>query len=265
MLVQGNFVESHALHIVEKVIDNLNLVERDGDEETFSEANQIPLGSSVLRIPSINRNDSNSNLKNYYQVGKASMLRDECFAELIVSAMNEPLFDALRNRDQLGYGVSCALRKSCGVLGITITVEYQENRNSAQVIDNKIEEFLINFHENLKLLSDAEFLSAKQSIVALKHISDNDLQKEFNRNWEEIRIGENCFDRNEREAFELESIVVHEVVDFYQKTFLIEARKLSVRVIGNTDFENFDFESSKPNFLNQLREFKNNLDKFWIQ
>lgn len=271
ILIQGNIIESRALCISQVIINNLKIREsEDMKSLTAAEIHQIPLGSSYLKVKSMRQNDKNSVVKNYYQVGKAS-IQNECMAEFLVSVINEPLFDTLRSHEQLGYGVSCTLRRNCGVLGITITVEYQENKNSAEKIDEKIEEFLQNFHKILSEINVEDFSSAKRSIVSLKLIADSELEKEVNRHWEEIRNGDNVFDRNELEAFETENLTKDEIVEFYTKTFLSNKRKLSVQVIGVEKTEGKEKVHKMTNdeekcycrsFVSNVVKFKEHLEIF---
>lgn len=264
ILIQGNIIESRAMYISQVIINNLKIKENtEVNTSSLSEIHQIPLGSSYLKVKSMRQNDKNSVVKNYYQVGKAT-IQNECMAEFLVSVINEPLFDTLRSHEQLGYGVACTLIKNCGVLGVKITVEYQENRNSAEKIDEKIEEFLQNFHKILIEINTDDFLSSKRSIVSLKLIADSELEKEVNRHWEEIRNGENIFDRNELEAFETENLTKDEIVDFYTKTFLSNKRKLSTQVIGDekiVDKMTSDEEKSYcRNFVTNVVKFKEHLE-----
>lgn len=273
MLIQGNIIESRAKYIVQLVNTNMGVREFPASQVTDdSEIFQIPLGTSYLKIKSMRNNDKNSVLKNYYQVGKAT-IHNECLSELLVSVINEPLFNTLRSHEQLGYGVSCTLRKNCGVLGITITVEYQENKNCADVIDRRIQEFLETFYDILKLTSEDDFKSVKRSIMSLKLILDTDLEKEVNRNWDEIRNGENVFDRNELEAFEMETLTKSEIIDFYSDVFLTasKARKLSVQVIGDGNpignqnirkLINSEEKSLRNGFVRELIEFRAKLEIF---
>lgn len=225
--------------------------------EKVSQIYQIPLGSSSVKVKSFRQNDKNSVIKNYYQVGKAT-IQNECLTEFLVCVVSEPLFDTLRSHEQLGYGVACTLRKNEGILGITITVEYQENKNSANVIDMKIEKFLKYFYETLSTISDSDFAAVKRSIVSLKLIADTDLEMEVNRNWDEIRNGENMFDTNELEAAETEKLTKDMVVSFYESIFLSSesSRKLSVQVVGNVNGESKNVKSS---MLQDLNNFKQNL------
>lgn len=270
ILVQGNIDESCANGITQLIITNLSIGKCDTDEKKVCpEIFKIPLGSSYVKVKSLRHNGTNSILKNYYQVGKAT-IHSECMTEFLVGVINEPLFDTLRSHEQLGYGVACSVRKNGGIVGLLITVEYQENKYSAHVIDEKIEEFLRNFFDKLKAMTDKEFSSVKRSIVSLKLIADSDLEKEVNRNWDEVRTGEYVFDRNILEAFEIERLTRENAIKFYDETFLstINARKLSVQVIGNACaafkiIKSLDEEkSSRECFVNDLAKFTENLETF---
>lgn len=255
MLIQGNIIESRALYMTQLIITNMSITKIETSiNEKMSEVYQIPLGCSNFKVKSLRQNDKNSVIKNYYQVGRAT-IQNESLSEFLVSVINEPLFDTLRSHEQLGYGVACTLRKNDGILGILITVEYQENKNSAKVIDLKIEKFLKCFYETLTQISDKDFAAVKRSMVSLKLVADTDLENEVNRNWEEIRNGENLFNKNELEALETEKLSKDLVVNFYENVFLSSksTRKLSVQVTGDNikNVQNCSFKD--------LNEFKQNL------
>lgn len=267
ILVQGNISEQQAMQMTKTIISNLAIEDEVLlTNQNLSEVNKIPVGTSFVKIKSMRHNDLNSIIKNYYQVGK-STIHNECVTEFLVSVLNEPLFDTLRSHEQLGYGVACTLRQNCGILGITITVEYQENKNSAELIDSKIDEFLRNFVEVLQKTNDKDFESAKHSIVSLKLISDSDLEKEVDRNWSEVRNGEYIFDRNKLEALEIEKLSKREIVEFYNKIFLSpsETRKLSVQVKGdgrkNVKMSEDD-KILRNSFVKEINDFKQNLETF---
>lgn len=42
--------------------------------------------------------------------------------------MEEPVFDILRTREQLGYNVNATLRNTFGVLGFSVTVDFQAEK-----------------------------------------------------------------------------------------------------------------------------------------
>lgn len=153
--------------------------------------------------------------------------------------MREPLFNFIRTKEQLGYSVSCSSKKDDNVLGLTITVESQEKRNSSWIVDTKIESFLKGFPAILTKLKEDDFEILKQSIVAQKRSADIDLETEVNRNWNEIREGNYQFERNDIDARQLEILKKADLIIFFKDHFSpVNAKKLSVQVIANADDTN---------------------------
>lgn len=237
VLIQGNIVESRAQYLNAKILQNLKLTKVDEKVET-SLVYQLPLGANVIKLNSMRNNDHNSVIKNYYQIGVGG-IGTECITEFMVSLLTEPLFDILRTHEQLGYGISCCARKNNGMLAITITVEYQENKNSSDVIDEKIEEFLREYQKTLNSINNVDFLAAKRCFLSSKLSHETDLEMEVIRNFEEMRNAEIIFNRNELEAAEIEKIKKEDILEFYNKTFIASesVRKLSIQIIGNSSSE----------------------------
>ncbi len=52
----------------------------------------------------------------------AGTLKSHAVLELLVDIMEEPVFDTLRTKEQLGYTVFAVFRNSFGVLGFSITI-----------------------------------------------------------------------------------------------------------------------------------------------
>lgn len=237
VLIQGNIVESRAQYVNAMILQNLKLSKSLDNHLQIPSAQvyQLPLGANIIKLHSMrSNNDHNSVIKNYYQIGMGS-IKVECLAEFLVSLLTEPLFDILRTHEQLGYGISCCARKNNGMLAITITVEYQENKNSSEIIDEKIEEFLREYESTLNSINDADFSAAKRCFLSSKLSNDTDLEMEVNRNFEEMRNIEVVFNRNELEASAIEGIKKEEIFDFYKRIFISRdsVRKLSTQIIGN--------------------------------
>ena len=70
--------------------------------------------------------------------------------ELLVMLMEEPLFDQLRTREQLGYDVSVSLRDTHAILGFTITVVSQTCNTTVDHVESRILSFLDSFIHKLK-------------------------------------------------------------------------------------------------------------------
>jgi len=82
---------------------------------------QVPVGERCCRVKTFNSEDKNCSTVNYYQCGRASVTKC-CMSELLVQLLDEPAFNALRTREQLGYDVTCQRRTTYNTLGFLITV-----------------------------------------------------------------------------------------------------------------------------------------------
>ena len=91
--------------------------------------NKIPENDTkILRVDTFNPKDNNTLITNYYQFGPGSML-DYMHLEVGCQIMEEPVFDILRTKEQLGYSVFSMLRNTHGILGISVTVNTQVSEN----------------------------------------------------------------------------------------------------------------------------------------
>ena len=273
ILIQGNFTKTQALEITENVLRNLKL-EISSEKTTKNVTiNQIPLGSTYLRVKSIQPNDKNSVIKNYYQVGRFSS-ETECSLELLMKVMREPLFNFIRTQKQLGYSVSCAAKNDQDILGFSITVESQEKRHSAWSVDKKIEEFLHNFQSVLQDTNEEDFETMKHSIAAQKRSPDNSLETEVNRNWIEIKNNKFMFERHEFEARQLEILRKNDLLIFFKDHFSKNTmKKLSIQMIANADDDSDSLlqhgyihlnllTDDKHNTIKNISHFKNSLVMF---
>lgn len=194
--------------------------------------------------------------------------------------MEEPVFNILRTEEQLGYAVHAIVRDNSNVLGFSITIMSQEDKNPMKVVDDKMEDFVMQkMAKILGEIGDEEFETTKQSLIKLKSMIDTDLKAEFSRNWGEITSDEYLFDRREREIGYLSKLQKSDILDFYNKKVKIEnSRKLSVQVIGcnekivslsqEDDLGNHkihleymtDKFDDQHNVISDINEFKNSLE-----
>jgi secreted Zn-dependent insulinase-like peptidase len=273
MLIEGNFTEENALEINSKVAHNLKIEAKNFScKKQRPSAHQIPLGSTYIKVKSLLPNDKNSVIKNYYQIGECNV-EAECLLELLVKTIREPLFNHLRTKEHLGYSVGCSSKNDNDVLGFSITVESQERRNSARLVDAKIEKFLWDFLSILEEMCENEFETVKRSVINQKRLTDIDLESEVNRHWNEIRERKYQFDKSEIQARQMELLNKDALIIFF-KEFLLSSskRKLSTQVLANAGDDdsllqhgflhlNFVSEECGCNVKN-LSQFKETLKSF---
>lgn len=273
MLVQGNFTKSQAMELTQTVVKNFNQDEELSvvrlDLVSDQTTNQVPIGSTYLRVKSLLPRDKNSIIKNYYQIVYPS-IESECLLELLVKVMREPLFNFLRTKEQMGYSVICSSKKDDNAIGLTITVECQEKRHSAYAVDGRIENFLKNFSNVLEDLDEDDFTMMKRSVIVQKLSPDTDLETEVNRNWNEIRENTFQFERLEIQARQLELLRKEDLSIFFKDNFATDSmRKLSTQILANADdddlllqhgFLHLDLMSDdKHNTIKNISQFKKSL------
>lgn len=269
ILIQGNFIRSQAIEIVQNILKNTNVENSDAHKVHKKICNEIPLGVSFLRVKSLLPNDKNSIIKNYYQIGIATV-ETECLLELLIKVMSEPLFNFIRTKQQLGYSVACVTKKDDNILGFAITVETQEKRNPSKMVDQKIETFLKDFSTVLREIKHEDFETIKRSVIAQKRSVDTDLECEVTRNWNEIRESKYQFERSEVKARQLELIKKEDLLVFFNHHLASNLRKLSLQIVANADdgydsllqhgFLHLDLiTDEKQNTIKNIAQFKKSL------
>lgn len=129
--------------------------------------------------------------------------------------IEEPLFDVLRTKEQLGYSVYCTVRDTFGILGYSITVNAQAGKNSTYFVDSRIEAFVRQINKQLKKMSEKKLNPIKRDLIKVKRCGDVDLNEEVGRNWIEIINQDFMFDRNEREALAIEELKLTDIKKFW--------------------------------------------------
>ncbi|XP_045503200.1 nardilysin-like [Colias croceus] len=283
VLMQGNLAWTDAIKISESVLHNIKWEGAPEDELPHIRVHQIPLGERTVRVMSLNPSSTNSIVTNYYQA-EATTAKDTATLEVLMMLMEEPVFDVLRTKEQLGYSVFSMLRYTFGVLGFSVTVNTQRDKFSVSHVDARVEAFLKKFVRDMRKLSERALSAARHSLVQLKHTTDYELKEEVERNWREIVTGEYKFQRLFSEAEAIEKVKVSDIKSWIERHFATgnrsQFRKLSVQIMGylphiganvtesGKDYDLHYLDASNPigdnvendtNFITDIGEFKKQL------
>ncbi|KAH8413928.1 hypothetical protein KR009_007834 [Drosophila setifemur] len=230
-LIQGNFTEEQAKNLMEKVLSTYNSEKTDNLSALDNSLLQLPLGSHYLRVRALNKDDTNTIVTNYYQIGPSN-LELECIMDLIELFVEEPFFNQLRTHEQLGYSLGIHQRIGYGILAYVITINTQETKHKAEYVERRIESFRSRIPELLSQMSDDEFTDVRETLIRGKKVGDTSLDEEVMRNWSEIVTMEYFFNRMEMQIQTLRTITKQKVLDFLYDYEINNLRKLSVQVIG---------------------------------
>uniref|UniRef100_A0A671SPZ8 Nardilysin-like n=1 Tax=Sinocyclocheilus anshuiensis TaxID=1608454 RepID=A0A671SPZ8_9TELE len=221
-LVQGNFTST--VSFLTFYIHKLSV-----EVPVLFRVVELPQKHHLCKVKSLNKGDANSEVTVYYQSGPKN-LREHTLMELLVMHMEEPCFDFLRTKETLGYHVYPTCRNTSGVLGFSVTVETQATKFNTELVETKIEEFLVSFGEKMNSLSHEAFKTQVTALVKLKGCEDTHLGEEVNRNWTEVVTQQYVFDRLSREIDALKLMTKAELVNWFMGHQGESNRKLSVHV-----------------------------------
>ncbi|KAM9708709.1 nardilysin [Menidia menidia] len=230
-LVQGNFCSAESEQFLQYVTDKLQFSKLPAEVPVMFQVVELPLKHHICKVKSLNKGDANSEVTVYYQSGPKA-LREHTLMELLVMHMEEPCFDFLRTKETLGYHVYPTCRNTSGVLGFSVTVETQATKFSTELVELKIEDFLVSFGEKLNALTEEAFNTQVTALVKLKECEDTHLGEEVDRNWAEVVTQQYVFDRLNREIEALKQMTRAELVSWFQEHRGLSSRKLSVHVVG---------------------------------
>ncbi|CEG49336.1 nardilysin-like protein [Plasmopara halstedii] len=186
----------------------------------------------LLKERSENKTETNTQVEFYFQIGPLT-LRSLAFADLLHQLMEEPLFDALRTKQELGYDVSCTVRVTNGILGFGVMV--QSSMFAAEYISSCVNRFMIDFEEAIEMMIDKHFDDHVQAQILLKLEPDHNLLETTQRYWYEITTRRFAFDIDAQLAKEMETLTKSEIAQHYRKWILENPKKLIIQVIGRSN------------------------------
>ena len=170
----------------------------------------------------------------YYQCGSQGT-RENALIELFSQIINEPCFNILRTKEQLGYIVFSGVRRASGVQGLRVIVQSDRHPD---YLDTRIEAFLHSMDEHIEKMSVEEFERNKTALADKRLEKPKKLSARTAKLWSEIVTQLYNFERDQIEVDELQKISKEELLEFYRR-FLShrskDRRKLASHVISMTE------------------------------
>ena len=142
---------------------------------------------------------------------------------LVCHLLEEPAFDQLRTKEQLGYLV----HSSGAIVGgrDCLRVIVQSNARDPVYLDQRIESFLKSyFEETLSQLTDDSLLDNKKSCIENLLEKPKNLNRESARYWSEISSGQYFYTRKQKYAEFIASISKEDLVTFFESFLLPQAK-----------------------------------------
>ncbi|KAK5797365.1 hypothetical protein VI817_003656 [Penicillium citrinum] len=215
VLAHGNLYKEDALRMtdsVEKILQGRALP----PSQWYLRRNMmIPPGSNYV-YPRTLKDPANVNhcIEYYLYIGLFSddLLRSKL--QLFSQLTDEPAFDQLRSKEQLGYVVWSGSRYNATTMGYRVIIQ---SERTAQYLESRIESFLSGFGPVLDDMSDEEFEGHKRSVINKRLEKLKNLGSETGRYWS--HVGSEYFDflQHETDAANVQTLTKGDLQAFYKQ------------------------------------------------
>ncbi|KAK2850541.1 hypothetical protein FQN49_005557, partial [Arthroderma sp. PD_2] len=215
VLAHGNLYKEDALKLTDLIESTLKPRTLPQSQWHVRRNMIIPPGSNYIYEETL-KDPANINhcIEYYLFVGALTdpLLRAKCL--LFGQMTNEPAFDQLRTKEQLGYVVWSGARYSSTTLGYRVIIQSERDN---QYLETRIDSFLENYGESLASMSDEEFEGHRQSIINKRLEKLKNLGSETGRFWSHIGSEYFDFTQHEVDVGVLEDLTKADIVEFYRQ------------------------------------------------
>ena len=148
----------------------------------------------IFEKPVPNKNDVNSALTYYFDIGDIAVPQTRAVLGLFAHIIHEPAFNQLRTKEQLGYIVSSGMWAATGSVGFRIVVQSEKN---PIYLENRVDAFFDSFKLLLEEMTDEQFEQKKQGLISKKLEKWKNLGEEAGSFWSHLSSGYHDFRRRE--------------------------------------------------------------------
>lgn len=213
-LVHGNMYKEDALRLTDLIESTLK--PRALPQSQWQvRRNLIPPGGSDYTYQHTLGDPANVNhcIEYYLFVGSTADYDLRAKLLLLSQMTDEPGFDQLRTKEQLGYIVFTGARMAATTMGYRVIIQ---SERPTGYLEQRINAFLAFFSDSLGAMSDDDFESHKRSLITKRLEKIKNLDQETSRFWS--HIGGEYFDflQREKEVAHLRALTKHDIIEFYQ-------------------------------------------------
>ncbi|KAJ5649213.1 Peptidase M16 core [Penicillium longicatenatum] len=214
-LAHGNLYKEDALRMtdsIEKILKGRALPR----SQWYLRRNMVMAPGSNLVYPRELKDPANVNhcIEYYLYIGLFSdaVLRSKL--QLFSQLTDEPAFDQLRSKEQLGYVVWSGSRYNATTMGYRVIIQ---SERTANYLETRIESFLREFGPTLENMSDEEFDGHKRSVINKRLEKLKNLGSETGRYWS--HVGSEYFDflQHETDAANVRNLSKSDLLAFYRQ------------------------------------------------
>ena len=149
----------------------------------------------------------------YLYVGAVSDMTLRAKLLLLAQMTDEPGFDQLRTKEQLGYIVFTGATMAATTMGYRVIIQSEK---PTEYLEERINAFLVFFDKSLKDMSESDFESHKKSLINKRLEKIKNLNQESSRFWNHVSSEYFDFLQVERDAAQLKPLSKSDMIEFYE-------------------------------------------------
>ena len=227
----GNYGHTEAIELVEKARSLFGGQQTPAIEDLAEvRPTAVQEGTSyLLEAPHQDESNGDSCIITYYETGHPP---DGDFTlsltnQVVMQYLNEPFFDDLRTKQQLGYVVVARHITTRGVVGCQFLV--QSPKRSCEYLIDAVNCFLVRVQKQVAKITEEDFEVQKQAVHTKLAVKDLSLAYEKARHWGSIAEHKYVFDSRERELAALGEITREQFIEHFEKIFFsAKAKRIDV-------------------------------------
>ncbi|KAG5520150.1 hypothetical protein PMAC_001226 [Pneumocystis sp. 'macacae'] len=222
ILVTGNIPPEDVLHIsymAEAVFETRYILPSE-----FINARAITLenDSKYFRLFNVtDPKDPNSAIHYYCEVTDITETKEISALNVLSRIMNQPVFDVLRTKEQLGYLVRSSYVQWAAVAGFQIMVQ---SERQPHVLESRINDFLKNFLKYLDNLTDEEISHHVNSILNSQKNKPRNMLEEAKKMWSKIYHRTYDFDTYNETVKNYKFLKKNDLVDLFKRTLYYDSK-----------------------------------------
>ncbi|OJJ32764.1 hypothetical protein ASPWEDRAFT_52909 [Aspergillus wentii DTO 134E9] len=215
VLAHGNLYKEDALRMTDSVETILKSRPLPQSQWIVRRNMILPPGSNYIFERTL-QDPANINHCIEYYLFIGSMTDKALRSKLLLFAQmtEEPAFDQLRSKEQLGYVVWSGARYSATTMGYRVIIQSERN---AKYLESRIDAFLSGFGKSLEKMSDEEFEGHKRSVINKRLEKLKNLSSETSRLSTHVSSEYFDFTQNESDAANVRALTKSDLVKFYNQ------------------------------------------------
>jgi insulysin len=258
-LVVGNLAKEDAVSISQTISNVLKPAPLSPSQLVNPRSFLLPDSSAFhYDVDLEDKANVNSVIDYMVQVGKFSNIRTRALLEVLAQIGQEPSFNQLRTKEQLGYVVFSGIKSTRTTLLYRVLIQSEK---SCSYLESRIENYLIEIlGPMIRNMSEAEFDKHVAAVVAKKLEKRKNISEEASRYWSQIISGYYDFKQNFKDAEEIKTLKKADLVEFYDR-YVDPASKLRSKLVINLKSQVTKDEGQIPNSVPIIDHaaFKNSL------